>query len=77
MNQQADSQLPNEQELSLETLDQWESELEEFAADIKRRFAMASLLIDASDSVSTDTSGGPDSPDQVLELLKSVRSINQ
>lgn len=77
MDQQSDSQVPHEQELSLETLDQWEAELEEFAANIKRRFAMASLLIDASDSRSSELSCGSNSPDQAMELLESVRKINQ
>lgn len=81
MDQLPDSPTPAKQEISLETLDQWEAELEEFAADIKRRFAMASLLIDAGESVSGERPSGTDSQsqpqDQAMDLLESIRKINQ
>ena len=46
MNQPLDSDHPNDIELTLETLDAWETELDEFAAEILQRLTLLSAIIE-------------------------------
>ena len=61
----------NSLELTIESLDQWENELDQFAADIKRRLSLVSLVADVSEPSPRETDDLSEE-DQVLDLLKSL-----
>ena len=73
-------------ELSLETLDQWETELDQFAAGIMKRLSQASGktidvsgLIPQSQQAAAQQADPIDTDDEseAMQLLKSLRDISQ
>ncbi|MEO1526755.1 MAG: hypothetical protein AAFX06_15070 [Planctomycetota bacterium] len=61
----------NTLEFTVESVDQWEAELDEFTADIRRRLSLVSIVADTSVpslGEATETS----QEEQVLDLLKSL-----
>ena len=72
-------------DLSLETLDEWESELDQFAVGVSRRLsqlsghALSSLTVDKSDDTSSEVLeglGDVDDPD-TQNLIQSIRELRQ
>lgn len=61
----------NTLEVNVETLDQWEAELDQFTADIKRRLSLVSLVADVPEPNSEEVRDVSEA-DQVLDLLKSL-----
>ena len=61
----------NTLEVNVETLDQWEAELDQFTADIKRRLSLVSLVADVTEPTSEEIRDVSEA-DQVLDLLKSL-----
>ncbi|MEL6106630.1 MAG: hypothetical protein AAFU85_11355 [Planctomycetota bacterium] len=66
----------NALEVNIETLDQWEAELDQFTADIKRRLSLLSLVADVTEPMGHKVPEVSEA-DQVLDLLKSLSEQTQ
>lgn len=83
MNSSSAPFLTDEFELTLETLDQWESELDAFSNDIRQRLATGSLSQSdcvTRENATTESSlpqSSTSSTHQAMDLLDPIRNITQ
>ena len=61
-------------DLTIETLDQWEDDLDRFAAEIQQRLSLVSMTV--GESATSDTAHYSEEH-EALALLRSIRELNQ
>lgn len=83
MNRSPDLLPDEDEELSLDTLDQWETELDQFAAGIMQRLSrIAGSQLDVGglvphSGIDDQTDSGPNDDTQAMQLLQSLRELTQ